>query len=211
MRKNVLFILLTLAIMIGTIAVAQDKTGAADGMGGMGMSLPGMNMKMGMGGMSMNGMSMGPGGMSMSGMGMGSPSSMMWMMDSSGKHVMMGKTPDDNRTFIQLSSDMQAHQKAMMREHLRASQEVAALLAEGNFARASTVAHEKLGLTDEMKKMCDMFPVENYRSMGYAFHQSADQLAETIKTGNLQRSLSAYAGMMKNCVNCHDTFRLGPP
>ena len=84
---------------------------------------------------------------------------------------------DDSRISLGLPAPMRHKQLAMMREHLRTVNDIVALISEGKFNAASQVAHSKLGLTPEMKKMCDMFTNSDFRQMGLAFHQSADEWA----------------------------------
>jgi len=119
---------------------------------------------------------------------------------------MNGAQPDD-RVSLNLPPQMKQHQLANMRSHLEAVQSIIGLLANGKFDEASGVAHNKLGLTPEMKKMCSMFDNDDFRKLGLAFHQSADELGDVLKKGNLQHSLSALHKTMNSCVQCHATFR----
>ncbi len=136
------------------------------------------------------------------------------MMGSGMMHGMRMHPPGmartgDSRTSLNLPAPMRRNQLAMMRGHLQAVDAIVGYLAEGKFDAASKVAHEKLGLTPEMKKMCDMLGKRNshFRDMGLAFHRSADKLGEILKTGDIQRSLAALHRTMNYCVQCHATFR----
>lgn len=113
---------------------------------------------------------------------------------------------DDNRKVLNVSPMMKEHQKKNMREHLRAVEEIAALIGKSDFEAASTIAREKLGLNEEMKKMCGMFG-EDFLQMGIAFHDSADRLSEVLKTKDINKSVATLGEMLGHCVNCHDTFR----
>jgi len=138
--------------------------------------------------------------------------SMHDMMHHDGKkgmdmhHSDMAQTAD-SRTSLNLPAPMRVNQLAMMREHLEAVNNIIADIAEGKFDAASKTAHNKLGLTPEMKKMCNMFGNDDFRTMGLAFHQSADKLGDVLKTGNMKRSLAALHNTMNSCVQCHATFR----
>jgi len=123
--------------------------------------------------------------------------SMMHQMESS----------TDKRTSLNLPEQQKQHQLANMRSHLEAVRNIIGLISENKFDEASDVAHNKLGLTPEMKKMCNMFDNDDFRTMGLAFHKSADKLGDELKTGNLKRSLSALHVTMNSCVQCHATFR----
>jgi len=114
---------------------------------------------------------------------------------------------EDSRTSLNLPAAMRGNQLAMMREHLKAVDDIVAYISEGKFDAASKTAHLKLGLTPEMKKMCNMFGNDNFRTMGLAFHKSADELGDVLKTGNVKRSLAALHRTMDKCVRCHATFR----
>ncbi len=113
----------------------------------------------------------------------------------------------DPRISLNLPAPMRRKQLSMMRGHLKAVDDIIALVAEGKFDAASRVAHGRLGLTPEMKKMCDMFENDDFREMGLAFHQRADRLGDTLKTGDMKQSLRALRVMLNSCVQCHDTFR----
>ena len=125
-------------------------------------------------------------------------------------HV-MGHGPmsemDDTRTSLNLPAPMRLMQKRMMREHLQAVNDIVGLIAAGKFDAASGIAHKKLGLTPEMEKMCNMFANNDFRRMGLAFHKSADELGDVLKTRNLNKSLRALHAVMNSCVQCHATFR----
>jgi len=122
-------------------------------------------------------------------------------------HHQMMEANKDSRISLHLSPQRKQHQLANMRSHLEALRNIIGLLSKGDFDAASAIAHDKLGLTPEMKKMCNMFDNEDFRKQGLAFHKSADALGDVLKTGNLQRSLDALHTTMNSCVQCHATFR----
>ncbi len=113
----------------------------------------------------------------------------------------------DSRISLGLSPQRKQHQLANMRSHVRAVQTIVGLMAQDKYDQASRVAHTELGLTDEMKKMCMMFNNADFVKLGLAFHQSADKLAETLKTKDAKKSLAALHATMNYCVQCHATFR----
>jgi len=129
------------------------------------------------------------------------------MMSDMNMHQSGMSQKGDPRTSLNLPAPMRRNQLAMMREHLQAVNDIVALIAEGKFDAASDIAHSKLGLTPEMRKMCNMFANDDFRQIGLAFHQSADELGDVLKTGNMKRSLSALHNTMNSCVQCHATFR----
>ncbi|RLL51765.1 cytochrome C [Mariprofundus sp. EBB-1] len=128
-------------------------------------------------------------------------------MGNMSHHQMMQDTNVDGRISLQLTPQMKQHQLANMRSHVVAVQSIIGMLAENKFDEASAVAHNQLGLTPEMRKMCNMMGNEDFTKMGLAFHQSADVLGDTLKTGDMRLSLKALHRTMNACVQCHATFR----
>ena len=122
-------------------------------------------------------------------------------------HHMMGNASNDDRISLNLPRPMRIHQLKNMRSHVEAVRAIIGLIAENNFVTAAELAHTKLGLTEEMKRMCSMFENEDFRTLGFQFHKSADDLAETLKTKDLKKSLRALNNTMSYCVQCHATFR----
>ena len=124
-----------------------------------------------------------------------------------GDHMIGGQMMEDKRTPLNLPPMMAQHQKANMREHLKAVNEVVHQMGANDFAAASKTAHEKLGLTAQMKQMCDNMPNETFRTMALDFHQSGDALAEALKTKDTGKSLNALDAVLTKCTSCHEMFR----
>jgi hypothetical protein len=135
------------------------------------------------------------------GMGMGHP---MMMENARMQGMHDGK---DTRVSLGLSVPMRRMQMAMMRDHLKAVEEIVGLIAAGRFDQASDIAHKRLGLTPEMKRMCSMFGNKDFETMGIAFHKSADHLGDVLKTRDTAASLRALHTTMQACVACHESFR----
>jgi hypothetical protein len=114
---------------------------------------------------------------------------------------------NDQRISLGLSPEMKQRQLANMRSHVEAIQSIVGMLAEGEYDNAAQVAHSRLGLTDEMKKMCDMFDNGDFKKLGLAFHKSGDELGDALQTKDLNKSLRALHETMGYCVKCHATFR----
>jgi len=134
--------------------------------------------------------------------------SMHGMMRQHGMSMMKDhRMANDDRISLNLPAGMKQHQLENMRSHLEAVQSIIGLLAKGNYDKASGIAHNKLGLTPEMKKMCNMFENSDFKAMGLAFHKQADELGDVLKTGDMKRSLIALHATMNSCVQCHATFR----
>jgi hypothetical protein len=122
-------------------------------------------------------------------------------------HHAMHQSIIDTRISLNLSPAMKQEQLANMRSHVEAVQSIVGLLSVGNFDQAAQTAHSKLGLTDEMKKMCGMFGNDKFEQLGLAFHKSGDELGNAIQTQDLTKSLQALHETMSYCVQCHATFR----
>lgn len=122
------------------------------------------------------------------------------------QHNKMGSI-QDNRISLGLSPTMKQHQLSNMRAHVEAVQSIVGLLSEGEFDKASQIAHVKLGLTEEMEKMCNMFENEDFKNLGLAFHKSGDDLGHALQTKDMTKSLRALHTTMEYCVQCHATFR----
>jgi len=132
--------------------------------------------------------------------------------DDTTKHDMMmhqnhHAVVQDERISLNLPPAMKQHQLSNMRSHVEAIQAIIGLMAEEKFGQASDVAHSKLGATPEMVKMCNMFANQDFTKLGLAFHQSGDDLGDTLKSGNLKQSLRALHTTMNYCVSCHATYR----
>jgi hypothetical protein len=113
----------------------------------------------------------------------------------------------DGRISLGLSPAMKQHQLSNMRSHVEAVQSIIGLISEGSFDNASQIAHSKLGLTEEMKKMCNMFENEAFRNLGLEFHKSGDELGDALQTKDITKSLRALHTTMGYCVKCHASFR----
>lgn len=118
-----------------------------------------------------------------------------------------GQIMGDKRIPLNLPPMMAQHQKANMREHLKAVNEIVGYMGAKDFTQASKTAHEKLGLTTQMKQMCDNMPNETFRTMALDFHQSGDALAEVLKTKDADQSLKALDAVLTKCTACHEMFR----
>ncbi len=130
-------------------------------------------------------------------------------MQNKKEGMMHHKEADSKDTRIQLNAPdmMKEHQKTMMREHLRAVNEIVAGLAANDFELVSQTAHKKLGLTDEMRNMCSMFGNQEFEKIGLEFHTKADELGDVAKTKDLNKTLLALDTMLKRCNQCHSMFK----
>ena len=113
----------------------------------------------------------------------------------------------DDRISLNLTPAMKQHQLQNMRAHLEAIQTIIGQLGQNDFTGASQTAHQKLGLSEAMRTMCNRFDNDAFKTLGINFHTSADEMAEVFKKENLADSLAAVNNTMNYCVNCHKQFR----
>jgi hypothetical protein len=123
------------------------------------------------------------------------------------EHMHSGNAMDDKRISLNLSPMMKQHQLTNMRSHVEAIQSIVELISEGDFDNASKIAHAKLGLTEEMKQMCNMFSNQDFTKLGMEFHKSADELGDVLEKRDVNLSLKALNKTMGYCVQCHAAFR----
>lgn len=128
------------------------------------------------------------------------------MHSSHSMHQQHGAVVDD-RISLNLSPAMKQHQLQNMRAHLEAIQKIIAQLGQKDFTGASQTAHQKLGLSKEMRTMCNRFDNESFKTLAINFHTSADEMAEVFEKENLEESLAAVNNTMNYCVSCHKQFR----
>jgi hypothetical protein len=113
----------------------------------------------------------------------------------------------DNRTSLGFSSKVKHRQLVNMRAQMAVTQAIVGMLADEKFEKAAKIARMKLGLTDEMKQIYDLSKNEDFKNLGLAFHNSADELGSALQTKDMNKSLHALSNMMEYCVQCHNKFR----
>jgi hypothetical protein len=113
----------------------------------------------------------------------------------------------DTRTSLGATPEMKQHHLMNMRAHVEAIASIVGLMAEKKFEDAAGVAHSMLGIRAEMQAMCGMFKNEKYEKLGLAFHKSADDLGDVLKTKDVNASLRALNKTLQYCVECHATYR----
>ena len=113
----------------------------------------------------------------------------------------------DERISLNLPPEKKLHQLANMRSHVEAIQLIVGFLAKEEFDQASHIAHSKLGLTEEMERMCSSFGNEEFTKIGLAFHKSGDELGDVLKMKDMSKSMQALQNTIGYCVRCHATYR----
>ena len=113
----------------------------------------------------------------------------------------------DNRATLNLSPRMKHRLLSNMREQLAATRAIIGMLAQEKFEKASTTARTKLGMTEDLKKIYDTSKNEDFKKLGLAANTSVDELAKTLQTKDLKKSLQALRETMGYCQQCHSKFR----
>jgi len=113
----------------------------------------------------------------------------------------------DNRISLNLPQKKAQHQLMNMRSHVVAVQSIINYLSKNEYDKASELASSELGMTEEMKMMCSSFGNEDFKNMGFEFHNNADKMSEVFKTKDMNKSLEALSVTMTSCVNCHAAFK----
>jgi hypothetical protein len=113
----------------------------------------------------------------------------------------------DNRTTLDLSPRMKHRLLSNMREQLAATRTIIGLLAQDKFERASSTARAKLGTTEDLKQVYDSSKNEDLKKLGLAANSSANELAKTLQSKDLKKSLLALRKSMGYCLECHKKFR----
>lgn len=113
----------------------------------------------------------------------------------------------DTRISLALTPPIKHRLLVNMRAQLAAIQTIIGLLADEKFDQADKISRAKLGISDEMKQIYGRANNEDYKNLGHTFHNSADELATTLQTKDMKKSLQALRNTMGYCVQCHHKFR----
>lgn len=147
-------------------------------------------------------------------------------------------SPPDQREILNFPPEMQTNFLANMRDHLQTLNEVLQAMAGGDYAGASRVAAERLGLDSpsaagckpsdkpaaapaaqskpaasmSMDEMMALYMPEAMRGVGLAMHTSASEFAtaaaQAATTKDNAAVLAALSRVTENCVACHSAYRL---
>jgi cytochrome c556 len=114
----------------------------------------------------------------------------------------------DNRKPVFLTEMMAEHQKANMRGHLEAIQEILGAFAEKNFAKMAD-SGKKLGTSAEMTNMCQHMgqATPGFTEVALKMHSEADKITEAALKKNLNGVLAATHRTLQACTACHSAFK----
>ena len=99
-----------------------------------------------------------------------------------------------------------------MLDHLSALNEIIGFVAENNLDAAAEFAETRMGKSAMRKHRATgmgpgrFMPLE-MRNIGWGMHESASELSQAAKEGNLEGAYSALQKVTGSCVACHYSYR----
>ena len=114
----------------------------------------------------------------------------------------------DQRTPIPLLPMMANRQKANMRDHLVAVQEIMAALAKDDLAAVATAAG-KMGFSDQMGQMCQHMGMAapGFTDQALGFHRQADKVAVAARAGDKAAVVTELNTTLTTCTGCHARWK----
>jgi cytochrome c556 len=124
-------------------------------------------------------------------------------------------TAKDTRQKIEMPPMMQEHMLNNMRDHLHALQEIQAALAKSDFDKAADIAEQRIGMSSlETHGAAHMAPYmpKPMQDIGTQMHRAASRFSRTaqeaVVKGNMAPVLDDFSTLLKQCIACHDSYRL---
>jgi hypothetical protein len=109
-----------------------------------------------------------------------------------------------------LSLESQVILKETMREHLEALQEIVGTIAQGDYKKAAQITREKLGFEKHHQVMQrekgTTYP-SKYQELAMAHHREAEELANSISTGEAHTIFQHLDRTIQSCVACHRAYK----
>lgn len=114
----------------------------------------------------------------------------------------------DSRKPVPLLPMMANHQKQNMRDHLVAVHEVIAALAADDFS-AIERASERLGLSEQMGKMCTHMGAgaPGFTEQALAFHRTANGITAAARAKDKGKVMTELSATLQACTACHATWK----
>lgn len=123
-------------------------------------------------------------------------------------HAHQSFAPLDKRVPLPLLPHMAEHQKANMRDHLAAVQEILTALSTNDFPGIERAA-SRIGYTEQMGQMCEHMGAgaAGFTQMALNFHRTADTITASAKARDSAATMKAVSATLQTCVGCHATYR----
>ncbi len=114
----------------------------------------------------------------------------------------------DTRQPVPLLPMMANHQKAEMRDHLEAVQQIVAALGKQDYDGVAKAA-KRIGTSPQMKMMCTHMGAgaPGFTDQGMAFHKTADTIVAAAKTHDQAKVMQALSATMATCTACHARYK----
>lgn len=114
----------------------------------------------------------------------------------------------DGRRPVPLIPRMADHQKANMRDHLLAVQEIVTALSAGDFSAVGQ-ASARIGTSPQMTQMCTHMGAgaAGFTDLALQFHRSADEIGDAAARHDRDAVTAALSRTLQLCNSCHATFR----
>jgi hypothetical protein len=114
----------------------------------------------------------------------------------------------DTRAPVPLLPMMANHQKANMRDHLLAVQEITLALA-GNDFQGVEAAAKRIGSSEQMTRSCEHMgsKAAGFTQAALGFHTTADSIVEAAKRRDRDGVLGALGRTLGACTSCHASFK----
>lgn len=118
----------------------------------------------------------------------------------------------DHRQLVSMPEQTQQLMRQDMLDHLAALNEIIGYLAENNLEAAADVAETRMGKSSMGKHRATGMGPGRYmplemRNTGWGMHESATELSQFAKKGNLKNAYGALQKVTSACVACHYSYR----
>lgn len=145
----------------------------------------------------------------------------------------MAAMQQDARQLVNFPPEMRQHTLANMRDHLVVLSEILAAMSGGQYAKAASLADQRLGLSSPSADGCKPESASNapqvskpanmdhqmvqfmpvrMRQIGYGMHEAASAFAKeaskAVKTGNAKPALAALSNVTEQCSACHAAYKV---
>jgi cytochrome c556 len=126
----------------------------------------------------------------------------------SGHEIQANAASLDRRLPLPLLPHMAEHQRANMRDHLAAVQEIIAAMSQGDFAGVAK-ASARIESSEHMRQMCSHMGqgAAGFTEMALNFHRTADTIGAAARKKDQKEVLTALSTTVSTCVKCHETYR----
>lgn len=127
------------------------------------------------------------------------------------QHTKTDATVVDSRTIVHFPNELRIHTLANMRDHLLALSEIQDALAQEQFKKAGEIAEQRLGMSS-MKlhgaHVIGPYMPKAMAAIGNEMHHAASRFAVAAEFGDLTLALAELSAVTRQCVACHNGFRV---